>query len=211
MVLVNSKAQTRLTIWIIYVRLKTAMSFTNSFELEYLGHLYTDKSSAKSQINNDYKTEVIDFLDRTFYQERDSENFVPLKTASTKVLRWCPPELHSNLKNLGLTNNQIVDVHGIIIGKDGNVFGHSFNIAELAQAADFPLEMQWAALWHDFGEIGLYFQGIHFDFMSGTKSLEAELQERLFRLEIAKDFRLNRNEISGIEMIVDKKGYYGKN
>jgi hypothetical protein len=135
------------------------MARINSFELKYLGNLYQYKANEEILNRaNDHRIEIINFLENAFYQELNSDNFISLKAAAEQVLRWCTPELHSSLQGLGLTNNQIAHIHGLIIGQDGNVFGHSLNIFELAQAADFPLEMLWAAIWHDLGEIGLYFK-----------------------------------------------------
>lgn len=128
---------------------------------------------------------------------------------SNDTLRWLPDDFLSYLREIGLSDKQIIENHKKLMGADGYLTGHTNIIGNSGKKLQLPHLPQIAFETHDLAEALLYQDGRISDYQTGRKTAQNKLDEQ-DRMIMLLDNVLDRTDRDIVLSIIEKQGQYGQ-
>jgi hypothetical protein len=131
-------------------------------------------------------------------------------SASNKVMRWLSDPFQDQLLEAGMTKEEIIHHHPIIMGKDATLQGHSENIAEAGARLGLTRDDLIAFENHDAEEAYLVNDGRISDYQTGTKTKKIRIIEEERTRFMFEQVDITGKRQDGIIKTIKKEGLAGK-
>jgi hypothetical protein len=133
-----------------------------------------------------------------------------IKDGTKKILRWCPDALIEALRNEGYNDEEIIQLHHRLMGRDSRLDGHTSIIAQAGRRLNLSYDEQIAFEIHDLPEAFLCNEGRISDYISGQKPDFAKFQESDSLMWMLDEVGIKGRRAAEIFKIIQKEGPEGE-